>query len=74
MQECGFTKKLIERLCLQITNEQELCQILMFSILPYCADVLGISPYNVSQRLQKYAGQAGRCPHKALMLRWFESE
>lgn len=74
MRECGFSKKMIERVCTQLKNEEELSQVLVFSVLPYCADVLETCPYNLSRRLQKYAGQAGRCPYKNLIMRWFESE
>lgn len=74
LRECGFTNKLVEHTCAQITNEDELCQLLAYSFLPYCADVLGICPYNLSRRLQRYAGQAGKSQYKSLLLRWFDSE
>lgn len=54
-----------------IFDELNLCRLLAFDILPFCTDVLDISPFVVSERLNKYAGNSGRCPCKELFERWF---
>lgn len=68
MRELGFRQSLIEQKCAAIFDEQDLCRLLAFDILPYCADVLQISPYNTSERLLKYVG---KCPYKKLFKEWF---
>jgi hypothetical protein len=54
-----------------ISDEVSLCCVLAFDALPFCMDVIGISPFNISKRLNKYAGDKGRCPNKELFRRWF---
>lgn len=54
-----------------ISDEARLCQLLAFDILPFCVDVLEIHPFNISERLNKYAGDTGRCSYKELFRRWF---
>jgi hypothetical protein len=54
-----------------ISDEQSMCRLLAFDILPYCTDVLQISPFHISERLVKYAGDGGRCPYKNLFRMWF---
>ena len=54
-----------------ISDETSMCCILAFDVLPFCVDVLKISPFNVSERLNKYAGDKGRCLHKELFRGWF---
>lgn len=54
-----------------VSDELSLCRLLAFDILPYCKDVLKIAPFNVSERLVKYAGNSGRCLYKDLFRRWF---
>ena len=71
LRELGFPQSLIELKCAVIFNEHDLTQMLAFDLLPYCTDVLQITPYNISERLLKYAGDAGRCPHKKLFVKWF---
>lgn len=71
LQECGFSQNIVEHFCAKIESETDLCQILAFTVLPYCMDVRCVSPYSQSNRLQKYAGKSGRCPNKNLLLRWF---
>ncbi|MGC7871813.1 hypothetical protein ACPUYX_09830 [Desulfosporosinus sp. SYSU MS00001] len=71
LQELGFPQSLIELKCVAIFDEQDLIQMLAFDILPYCTDVLQINPYNTSERLIKYAGNAGRCLYKKLFVGWF---
>jgi hypothetical protein len=55
----------------QISDEESLIRLLVFSVLPYCTDVLDIEPLVVSERLNKYAGNSGRCSYKELLERWF---
>ncbi len=71
LRELGFPQSLIELKYAAIFNEHDLTQMLAFDLLPYCTDVLQITPYNTSERLLKYAGNAGRCPHKKLFEKWF---
>ncbi len=71
LRELGFPQSLIEIKCSSIFNEHDLTQMLAFDLLPYCTDVLKINPYNTSERLLKYAGNAGRCQHKKLLMEWF---
>jgi cell division protein FtsB len=71
MEELNFSQSLIEQYGSLIKNENDLCCLLLFEILPYCTDVLQIKPYNISNQLIKYAGHEGRCPYKNLMIRWF---
>lgn len=54
-----------------VSDELSLCRLLAFDVLPYCTDVLMIAPFNVSERLVKYAGDSGRCFYKDLFRRWF---
>lgn len=69
--EFGFLQCLVEQKCAAISNEQDLCRVLAFDVLPYCVDVLQIAPYNTSERFLKYAGDTGRCPYKNLFKGWF---
>ncbi|MDK2951156.1 MAG: hypothetical protein PWQ77_821 [Kosmotogales bacterium] len=70
--ELGFPRGLIEQKCIAISDEQDLCCILAFDVLPYCVDVLQIAPYHTSEKLIRYAGNTGNCPYKNLLKRWFE--
>jgi len=71
LSEFGICRSLIEYRCNYISNEQDLCRILAFDVLPHCVDVLQSSPYNISERFVKYAGDSGRCSYKNLFKRWF---
>jgi hypothetical protein len=71
LSELGFGRGISEQKCALIPDEQALIQELTFSLLPYCVDVLRISPFNMSERLLKYAGDKGRCPNGELFRRWF---
>ena len=71
LEECGVKKCIVESLCAQVNSEQDLCRMLAFVFLPYISDVMDRRPYNCSKRLQKYAGESGKCPEKELMIRWF---
>lgn len=72
MEEVGYPKSVIKIKSNYVSDEEILCQILAFDVLPYCLDVLQINPYNVSERLIKYAGDSGRCPYKQLFKEWFD--
>lgn len=69
--ECGIEASAASAVADMIEDEKQLNEILMFSLLPYVSKVLGKSPYNCSKRLQHYAGEAGRCLKKEILLRWF---
>ena len=69
--ELGFGKGMAMKKCAFVSNEDDLCRALVFDILPYCVDVFQISPFAVSERLVKYAGEKGRCAHKQLFWEWF---
>ena len=71
LRELDFPQSLIEQKCATIFDEQDLCQLLAFDVLPYCADILQIAPYNTSERLLKYVGDAGKCPYRELFKEWF---
>ena len=71
LSEFGLSPSLTAHKCAHISNEQDLCCTLAFDILPYCADVLQIAPFAVSERLVKYAGDRGRCSYKKLIREWF---
>ncbi len=71
LHELGFSQVIISQKCLLVFDEGSLIRLLAFDILPYCADVLGVSPFNSSARLLKYAGDSGRCPQKNLFKEWF---
>jgi len=70
--ELGFPQGLLVQRCATVSDEQDLCRMLAFEVLPYCADVLQISPYNTSESFIKYAGNAGRCLYKNLFMEWFK--
>lgn len=71
LKELGFMQSLIDQKCARVCDEQDLCCLLAFDILPYFSDVLHKSPYNISEHLIKYAGSSGRCSHKSLLMEWF---
>ena len=71
LSEFGFRRSLVEHKCIYVSSEMDLCRALAFDILPYCVDVMRIAPYNTSERLIKYSGDAGRCQYKNLFRRWF---
>jgi hypothetical protein len=71
LRELDFPQGIIEQKCAAVSDEQDVCRLLAFDVLPYCTDVLQIAPYYSSERLLKYAGDAGRCPYKELFKDWF---
>lgn len=71
LNELGFPGSLSAYKSSFVTDEFRLCCILAFDVLPYCVDVLRIAPFNLSDRLGKYAGESGRCHYRSLFARWF---
>lgn len=71
LDEIGVSSALSTYKSLLISDEARLCQLLAFDILPFCEDVLEIHPFSVSERLNKYTGDNGRCTYKELFRRWF---
>jgi hypothetical protein len=69
--ECGLPKDAINFILDSIDSEEYMNSVLLFTILPYVLKVLRLNPYNISNRLRKYAGGFGRCPNKRLMSEWF---
>lgn len=69
--ECGFSSDIAGAMADGIESEEEMNEVLMFSLLPYVSYVFGKNPYNCSKRLQRYAGEAGRCSQREIILRWF---
>ncbi len=69
--ECGLGKDTACAMIDMIEDENHLNEMLMFTLLPYVSKVLGKNPYNCSKRLQWYAGEAGRCSKKDILMRWF---
>lgn len=71
LKECGMKSNVTEYYCAQVNSEEDLCCMLAFVFLPYISDVMGKKPYNCSKRLQKYAGELGRCQENELLIGWF---
>lgn len=69
--ECGLGKDTSSTMADIIEDENHLNEMLMFTLLPYVSKVFGKNPYNCSKRLQRYAGEAGRCTKKDILMRWF---
>lgn len=69
--ECGLGMDTAYVMADVIEDENYLNEMLMFTLLPYVSKVLGKNPYNSSKRLQRYAGEAGRCSKKDILMRWF---
>ena len=74
MKQLGFGADVIMLLSQRMISEEKLVQYLAFSILPYSSEALDCRPYEVSDRLQKYAGEQGKCKQKSLLLGWFGNE
>lgn len=74
MHQLGFTKMMSKVFSVQMTSERKFVEYLAFSVLPYAFEVFETSPYELSERLQKYAGPTGRCEQKDLLLEWFGNE
>ena len=69
--ECGFHKDVINVMANGINEEEYMINILIYTLLPYVSNVFQKNPYNCSKRLQKYAGESGKCPKKQVIMRWF---
>lgn len=69
--ECGFHQDIISAMKNDINGEESMNNILIYTLLPYVSNVLLRNPYSCSKRLQKYAGESGRCPQKEIIMRWF---
>lgn len=69
--ECGIEFSTASTMADTICDENSLDAMLIFTLLPYIQNILGKNPYNCSKRLQRYAGESGRCIKKEIMLRWF---
>lgn len=69
--ECGLSKDVVNSMSDLMDSEQYMNSILLFSVLPYISKVMQLNPYKQSKRLQKYAGESGKCPNKELMWGWF---
>lgn len=73
-RELNFSEQAVNDFVSKATDENALNARLMFSLLPYSIDVFGKLPYMLSRRLEKYAGENGRCRHKEILQRWFDYE
>lgn len=69
--ECGLGKDTAYMMADVIEDENHLNEMLMFTLLPYVSTVLKKKAYNCSKRLQRYAGETGRCLKKDTLMRWF---
>lgn len=71
IDELGLPQSITSFKIARVSDEQYLCGTLAFAVLPYCTDVLNISPFATSEHIIKYAGIRGRCPYKRLFKEWF---
>ena len=71
LSDFGVSRAFVEHKSALVFSEQDLCRSLAFDVLPYATDVLQIAPYSVSEQLNRYAGNTGRCPYKDLFRLWF---
>ncbi len=71
MSELGFPSVVTNAFAERMTSEEMLDEFLAFSVIPYSIGAYGISPYNASARLNKYAGFSGKCAHKELLIGWY---
>lgn len=69
LNDFDLPQNLTEHKCARISSDKDLSGVLVFDILPYCADVMQIAPFHVSEELGKYAR---RSPYKNLLLEWFQ--
>lgn len=71
MLELGFSTTVASSLSEQMSSEETLDGFLAFSVIPYSVEAYGVSPYNVSDRLNKYAGFSGKSVYKELLMEWY---
>lgn len=69
--ECGIELSTALAMADMIEDENQLNEILMFTLLPYVSKVLEKNSYNSSKRLQRYAGESGASLKKDIIMRWF---
>ena len=69
--ECGVEASTASTMADIIEDENQLNEMLMFTLLPYISKVFGKNPYNCSKRLQRYAGETGHCLKKDFIMRWY---
>lgn len=69
--ECGIELSTALTMADMIEDENQLNEILMFTLLPYVSKVFGKNSYNSSKRLQRYAGESGVSLKKDIIMRWF---
>lgn len=74
MKQLNFGAEISQFFSQKMISEEKLAQYLAFSILPYSCEALDCRPYETSERLQKYAGEQGKCRYKSLLLGWFGNE
>lgn len=69
--ECGIELSTALTMADMIEDENQLNEIIMFTLLPYVSKVFGKNSYNSSKRLQRYAGESGVSLKKDIIMRWF---
>lgn len=74
MSELGFPSVVTDVMAEQMTSEERFDEYLAFSLIPYAIEAYGVSPYNASARLNKYAGFSGKCAHKKLLMDWYGND
>jgi len=74
LKELGFSNEFSHNKSSLVFDEKNLCLMLAFEILPFCADVLSIKPFNTSEYLVKFSGQNGKCIYKEFLQEWFAIE
>lgn len=70
-EQCHISVPLYSKWEADVSSDDSLSQVIGFTLLPYCYDVCYSKPYKMSSRLQKYAGDSGRCQYRDIFLRWF---
>lgn len=71
LKQLDFSEQTMSAILSRIEDEESMDQQLLFSILPYTSIVKEQSPFLISRRLQRYAGETGPCKNKSTMLKWF---
>jgi hypothetical protein len=69
--ELEYPSSVIEVLCDGVSGDDDVDGILLFTVLPYCKDVMGEDPYCVSEYLQKYTVSSRRGSLRELYESWF---
>jgi hypothetical protein len=71
LKEINFPHNLITYKGTLIINEDSFIKLLLFDILPYCIDVLDISPLSISDKLNMYVSNNRTVDYKNLLVKWF---